>query len=58
MLVRIANREDLDQSDLGLPCLSRPFFGSKFLNICHNKSQLNVWVYIEGILVPYQLSFR
>ena len=26
MFVRIANREDPDQqSDLGLPCLSRPF---------------------------------
>ena len=25
MLVRITNREDLDQSDLGLHCLSKPF---------------------------------
>ena len=26
MLVRIANREDPDQSDPGLHCLSRPFW--------------------------------
>ena len=26
MLFRIANREDLDQSDLGLLCLSMPFW--------------------------------
>ena len=26
MLVRITNREDPDQSDLGLHCLSRPFW--------------------------------
>ena len=25
MVVRVANREDPDQSDLGLHCLSRPF---------------------------------
>ena len=26
ILVRIANRVDLDKTDLGLPCLSRPFW--------------------------------
>ena len=26
MLARIANREDPNQTDLGLHCLSRPFF--------------------------------
>ena len=37
MLIRVANREDPDRSDLGLFCLSRPFLAgnhcSKFKNI-------------------------
>ena len=34
MFVRIANREDLKkQSDLGLPCLSRPFWQATIVRI-------------------------